>query len=119
MKKFLKKIRYHEVSRHVGKQIKAAAYSSTNCDMASESSVNTQTSTQKYFSRSIHARNHYSPLHMPCYLVKSEGPDRVGGQLHCIQQSDLDETVGLCAPCWPVLIALHLQGRREEAVRDA
>lgn len=47
---------------------------------------------------------------MSGYLVKSEGPDRVGGQLHCVQQSDLDEAVGLCAPCWPVLITLHLQG---------
>lgn len=52
------------------------------------------------------------------YLVKSEGPDRVGGQLHCVKQSDLDQAVGLCATCWPVLIALHLKWKRGEAVRD-
>lgn len=52
------------------------------------------------------------------YLVKSEGPDRVGGQLHRVKQSDLDQAVGLCATCWPVLIALHLKWKRGEAVRD-
>ena len=56
---------------------------------------------------------------MACYLVKSEGPDRVGGQLHCVQQSDLNEAVGLCAPGWPVLIALHLEDKKVEAVRCA
>lgn len=62
---------------------------------------------------------HYAPLHTPRYLVQSEGPDGVGGQLHRVQQSDLDEAVGLRAPRWPVLIALHLQGKREGAVRAA
>lgn len=52
------------------------------------------------------------------YLVKSKGPDRVGGQLHRVQQSDLDEAVGLCATCWPVLVTLHLQVKRD-TVTDA
>lgn len=105
----------HVVVRHVGSQIQATAYLCTNCDMATESSTNTQTSVHKYFNRSIH-----TPPHMSCYLVKSEGPDRIGGQLHCVQQSDLDEAVGLCAPCRPVLITLHLhgeEGRRCERCR--
>lgn len=52
------------------------------------------------------------------YLVKSKRSDRVGGQLHCVEQSDLDETVRLCATRGPVLIALHLQRRKEDALRD-
>lgn len=52
-----------------------------------------------------------------CYLVKGEGPDGVGGQLHRVQQSDLDQAVGLCAAGRPVLIALHLRGG--EAGKDA
>lgn len=47
---------------------------------------------------------------MPCYLVESEGPDGIGCQLHCVQQSDLDEAVGLGAARRPVLVALHLRG---------
>lgn len=49
---------------------------------------------------------------MPCYLVESEGPDGIGCQLHCVQQSDLDEAVGLGAARRPVLVALHLRGRK-------
>lgn len=51
------------------------------------------------------------------YLVKSKRSDRVGGQLHCVQQSDLDETVRLRATRGPVLITLHLHRRKEDALR--
>lgn len=61
---------------------------------------------------------HQIHIHASGYLVKGKGPDRVGRQLHCIQQSDLDEAVGLCAAGWPVLIAFHLQEeKRGEGVR--
>lgn len=50
---------------------------------------------------------------MPCYLVESEGPDGIGCQFHCVQQSDLDEAVGLGAARRPVLVALHLRGEDE------
>lgn len=49
---------------------------------------------------------------MPCYLVESEGPDGIGCQFHCVQQSDLDEAVGLCAARGPVLVALYLRGTK-------
>lgn len=75
------------------------------------------THKHEYFKSTIHTRYHDSPLHTSCYLVKSKGPDGVGSQLHCVQQSDLDEAKSLCAPCRPVLITLDLQ-RREDAVRD-
>lgn len=52
------------------------------------------------------------------HLVKSKGSDGVGGQLHCVQQSDLDETVRLGAARGPVLITLDLQRREEDALRD-
>lgn len=41
--------------------------------------------------------------------MEREGAHSVRGQLHCVQQSDLNEAVGLSATDWPVLIALHLQ----------
>lgn len=54
------------------------------------------------------------------YLVKSEGPHGVCGQLHCVQQSDLDQSVGLGATCGPVLITLHLtREKKTKAVTDA
>lgn len=43
------------------------------------------------------------------YLVECEGAHSVRGELHRVQQSDLNEAVGLSATDWPVLIALHLQ----------
>ena len=44
------------------------------------------------------------------YLVECKGAYGVCGQLHCVQQGHLNEAVGLGAPGWPVLVALHLQG---------
>lgn len=43
------------------------------------------------------------------YLVECKGAHSVGGQLHRVQQSHLNEAVGFSATDWPVLIALHLQ----------
>lgn len=76
--------------------------------------------THIYMSKNTHHHTHHTvprpstALHMSCYLIEGEGPDRVGGQLHCVQQSDLDQAVGLCAPRRPVLITLHLQEEEEK-----
>lgn len=51
------------------------------------------------------------------YLVEREGAHSVRGQLHCVQQSGLNEAVGLSATDWPVLIALHLQKDRQDSVQ--
>lgn len=49
--------------------------------------------------------------------MECEGAHSVRGQLHCVQQSDLNEAVGLSATDWPVLIALHLQKDRQDRVQ--
>lgn len=51
------------------------------------------------------------------YLVQGKGPDRVGRQLDRVQQRHLDHPVGFGATAWPVLVALHLRGRRDGRVR--
>lgn len=44
------------------------------------------------------------------YLMQGKGANTESGQLHCVQQGDLDHPVCLCAPIWPVLVTLYLQG---------
>ncbi len=43
------------------------------------------------------------------YLVKSKRPDAVRGQLHRVQQRDLNESVRLRPSVGPVLVTLHLK----------
>ena len=51
------------------------------------------------------------------YLMQGEGADAEGGQLHGVQQGDLDHTVGLRSSAGPVLVALHLHsGARSHSV---
>lgn len=49
--------------------------------------------------------------------MECEGAHSVRGQLHCVQQSDLNEAVGFSATDWPVLVALHLQGNKQGRVQ--
>lgn len=44
------------------------------------------------------------------YLVQGKGANAEGGQLHCVQQGDLDHPVRLCAATRPVLVTLYLHG---------
>ncbi len=44
------------------------------------------------------------------YLMQGKGANTESGQLHCVQQRDLDHPVCLCAATWPVLVALYLHG---------
>lgn len=43
------------------------------------------------------------------YLMQGKGADTERGELHCVQESDLDHPVCLCAATWPVLVTLYLQ----------
>lgn len=45
----------------------------------------------------------------PAYFIKCKCPDAVRGQLHRVQQRDLDEAVGLRASGRPVLVTFHLR----------
>lgn len=51
------------------------------------------------------------------YLVKSERPDAVCGQLHRVQQRDLNESVCFCSSVGPVLITLHLHNNTHITVQ--
>lgn len=42
------------------------------------------------------------------YFKKCKCPDTVRSQLHCVQQCHLDETVGFCGSCGPILVTFHL-----------
>lgn len=46
-------------------------------------------------------------------LMQRKGADAERGQLHGVQQRDLDHPICLCAPVRPVLITLYLQEREE------
>lgn len=55
------------------------------------------------------------------YLVKCKRPDAVRGQLHRVQQRDLNESVRLRPSVGPVLVTLHLKHtqRSDEAGEGA
>lgn len=42
------------------------------------------------------------------HLMQGKGANTESGELHCVQQCDLDHAVGLCAATRPVLITLYL-----------
>lgn len=44
------------------------------------------------------------------HLMQGKGANTESGQLHCVQQGDLDHPVGLRAATRPVLVTLYLQG---------
>lgn len=46
------------------------------------------------------------------YFKKGKCPDAVRRQLHCIQQSHLDEAVSLGPSRWPVLVTFDLERRQ-------
>lgn len=48
------------------------------------------------------------------HLMQRKGPDAERGQLHGVQQGDLDHPICLCAPVRPVLITLYLQERQKK-----
>lgn len=43
------------------------------------------------------------------YLMQGKSAHAERGQLHGVQQGDLDHPICLCATVWPVLITLYLQ----------
>lgn len=50
--------------------------------------------------------------------MERKGAHSVRGKFHGVQQSHLNEAIGLSATDWPVLIALYLQKDKQDRVQE-